>query len=357
MEVKGQKQATFKCTSCAYFTSARYDFDRHLMTKKHLSRTSSSTPFKRPIMACPCGNIYTHRQSLNKHRKKCSAAGESDDDSSASSLALITTNNAPTVTSDLTDDDDDVGAFMGDSEASVESKEVVQMVMQVVKELVKAQHTDRQADLQVVTELIKSQQAERESDRALFKDLLSRVGDRHSVQNINSNNKTFNLNVFLNETCKDAVNLLDFAETMDITLKDLVLFGEKGYVTGLSSAITKRLSAMDVTRRPIHCTDEKRKTVYVKDQGQWTQGDEKNQILRKAVLKVLGKNQYELFNGYKEMYPDCVRASSNRSDEFNHILLEVMGGKGDNLEEKNQSVIQKVIKSVVIDKEQFLIDK
>jgi hypothetical protein len=105
----------------------------------------------------------------------------------------------------------------------------------------------------------------------------------------NSHNKAFNLQFFLNETCKDAMNITDFVESIQLQLSDLEKVGEIGYVEGISNIIVKNLNALDVTQRPLHCTDKKRETIYIKDEDKWEKDEEKNKI-RKAIKKVATKN-------------------------------------------------------------------
>jgi hypothetical protein len=112
-----------------------------------------------------------------------------------------------------------------------------------------------------------------------------------SNSNINSNNKTFNLQFFLNETCKNAMNLTDFVNSLQLQLSDLENVGKLGYVDGISSIIVKNLNALDETTRPIHCTDKKRETFYVKDEDKWEKDDDQKKKIKKVINKVAFKNQ------------------------------------------------------------------
>jgi hypothetical protein len=170
-----------------------------------------------------------------------------------------------------------------------------------------------------------------------------------SITNINSNNKTFNLNVFLNETCKNAMNITDFVNSIKLQLSDLEKVGELGYVEGISKIILKNLNALDITLRPIHCTDKKRETMYIKDEDKWEKEDEKKIKLHKMVRKVANKN-IDLISDFKALYPDWKKSTSKVSDQFNKIIIESMGGPGDNEYENEEKVIKKVAKEVFIDK-------
>jgi hypothetical protein len=167
--------------------------------------------------------------------------------------------------------------------------------------------------------------------------------------NINSNNKTFNLNVFLNETCKDAMNIMDFVESIQLQLSDLEKVGKLGFINGISDIITSNLKALDVNKRPVHCTDKKREILYVKDENKWEKEEEDKKRLRKAIKKVVSKNQ-RLLPIYKEVHPDCGKSSSIYSDQYNKMIIESMGGLGNNDLEKEDKIIKKITKEVSIDK-------
>jgi hypothetical protein len=164
----------------------------------------------------------------------------------------------------------------------------------------------------------------------------------------NSHNKAFNLNFFLNETCKDAMNIMDFVESIKLQLSDLESVGEVGYIEGISNIIVKNLKELDVTQRPVHCTDKKRETIYIKDEDKWEK-DEEQKKMHKIVRKVADKN-IRLLPKFKEKYPDYNKASSKHSDTYNKIIIESMGGAGDNDFEKEEKIIKKVSKEVIIEK-------
>jgi hypothetical protein len=171
----------------------------------------------------------------------------------------------------------------------------------------------------------------------------------YSNSNNNSNNKTFNLQFFLNETCKDAMNIMDFVNSIQLQLSDLESVGKLGFVEGISNIITTNLKALDITQRPVHCTDNKRETIYIKDEDKWEKEDEEKIKLRKAIKKVATKNMC-LLPKFKEVHPDCSKASSMYSDQYNKIIVESCGGSGDNDLEKEDKIIRNIVKNVTIDK-------
>jgi hypothetical protein len=176
-------------------------------------------------------------------------------------------------------------------------------------------------------------------------------GTHNTINNIsNSNNKTFNLSVFLNETCKDAMNITDFVDSIKLQLSDLINVGEMGYIEGISSIIIKNLNALDITLRPVHCTDKKRETMYIKDQDKWEREDVSKSALHKMIRKVANKN-ISLIQDYKERYPDCIKSSSRFSNQYNKIVIESMGCSGETSDfEKEEKIIKRVAKEVILDK-------
>jgi len=170
--------------------------------------------------------------------------------------------------------------------------------------------------------------------------------------NVNSNNKTFNLNVFLNEHCKDAMNIMDFVDSLKLQLSDLESVGKLGFVNGISNIIVKKLNSLDETKRPIHCTDTKREVLYVKDDDKWEKENEQNNKIRKAIKRVVNKN-INLIPQFKDAHPDCGKSHSKFSDQYNKIIVESCGGSGDNDLEKEDKIIKNIAKEVTIDKKHY----
>lgn len=190
-------------------------------------------------------------------------------------------------------------------------------------------------------------------DNTELKQLMMKVienGTHNSFNNTtNSHNKTFNLQVFLNETCKDAMNIMDFVNSMEIELDDLEKVGELGYVNGMTNIILKNLKALDVTKRPLHCTDVKREIMYIKDDNKWEKETDNKDKIKKALKYIMHKNA-KMLNVFKEKYPDCIKSYSKRSDQYNKLVVEVLGGRGDNEPQHNEKIIRRIAREVTIDK-------
>jgi hypothetical protein len=178
---------------------------------------------------------------------------------------------------------------------------------------------------------------------------ISKNGTINNTINNNSNNKTFNLQLFLNETCKDAMNIMDFVDSIKIQLSDIESIGELGYVNGISKLIIKNLKALDEHMRPVHCSDMKRESLYVKDANVWEKEDSDNKKIKKAIKYIAHKNICAL-PIWKAKYPDYNNSESKRSDQYSDITMEAMGGHGDNDEEKANKIVKKIAKEVLINK-------
>jgi len=288
---KGQKgQNNFFCESCDYKCSKRYSWDRHLLTLKHQESTNSNNlGAKGPLTAYECENCgkeYSERTGLWRHKN--------------SGKCLPKENNNNMI-----------------------DKEFILSVMKQNNEL----HN-------IIIELSKEK---------------SIVTNNNITGNTtNSHNKAFNLNFFLNETCKDAMNIGDFVDSLKLQLSDLEKVGEAGYIEGISSIIVKNLKELDITKRPVHCTDKKRETMYIKDNNIWEKDEDKTKM-HKLIKRVVFKNA-NMFSKFREIHPDCLNYHSKFSDQYNKIIYESMGGKGDNDFEKNEKIIKNVLKQVTIDK-------
>jgi hypothetical protein len=305
MEIKNPKKSPpiYECILCDYLTSNKKDYKRHLLTLKHqntakpLTLTDDlgpKTPESLNTYVCECGRHYKHRQSLFNHKKKCSNDEENNEDDSP-----------------------------------LNEKGLIMTLLQ----------QNNQLQNQII-ELCKDK---------------SVTNINNTGAHINSHNKTFNLNVFLNETCKDAMNIMDFVDSLKLQLSDLENVGRLGYVEGISNIIIKNLQEMDVHKRPVHCSDSKREVMYIKDEDKWEKENENKNKLRKVIKKVACKNQ-RLLPKFKEEHPDCGKYHSKYSDQYNKLVVESMGGSGDNDDEKEDKIIRKIAKNVLIDKSMELID-
>jgi hypothetical protein len=307
------KIPSFFCEICKTISGNKKDFTKHLLTAKHkknesltksgISLTENPLVEENHDHECSyCNKVYKSRVGLWYHKKKCNYE----------TCIVVKEENIKIV---------DVMA------------EQNQLLMEQNKHLI-----DQHQDLKL-----------------LIIDICKNMKDTNNISNIhysnnhnNSHNKTFNLQVFLNETCKDAMNLTDFVDSLQIQLSDLEKVGKDGFVAGISNIILKNLKAMDVTMRPVHCSDQKRETMYIKDQNEWHNDSKElpeNQKLKKAIKQIAHKNICKIPE-WKKLYPDCIYAESRKSDLYNHIMYEAM----DHNEANSEKIIKKIAKEVGITK-------
>ena len=303
---KSQKVSKiYVCESCDYMCSKKSDYDKHLLTSKHQNRTNLNileqnvAENRKKYICTNCNKNYSARNSLWYHQKNCKTENNN----------MLDVNE--NVYNSITDKELIVMLIKQNSELVKETMEYKNMVMKVIEN-----------------------------------------GTHNTTTNnthTNSHNKSFNLNFFLNETCKDAMNIMDFVESIKLQVSDLESVGELGYVEGISNIIVKNLKALDVTQRPVHCTDKKRETMYIKDADKWEK-DEEQSKLRKVIKTVASKNA-RLLPKFKEKYPDYGNYHSKNSDKYSKIIVESMGGSGNNDEEKEEKIIRNIAKNVVVEKE------
>jgi hypothetical protein len=283
----------FTCEICHFNCSKRGDLNRHLLTAKH-KRMCFGTFLHQNNFSCPnCQKIYLSRNGLWSHKKTCTQTINHD----------MAPSSATAVTTDV--------SFL------------TNLVLEVVKNN---------------SELIKQNQ---EYQKKMTE-------TQHTTNHINSHNKTFNMNFFLNEECKDAMNIMEFVDTFKLQFSDLENVGKLGYVEGISEIIIKKLNEMDVHKRPIHCSDAKRETIYVKDNNVWGKENSNHDKLRLAIRYITKKNT-DMLNPWCQSHPGSLNSENYLNDIYLNIVTQAMGGKG-GLEENENKIIKKISKTVLIDK-------
>jgi hypothetical protein len=315
-----KKIQKYNCELCKYNCSKQSEYTKHLFTSKHVNRTKQNvlehqiSKISKCFTCKNCNKCYNVRNSLWYHEKKC-----------------IPTNNSNTIIKDHIEihmEDDNDANNEDDNAANIVIKptdkdDIIIMLLKQNTELIKDQ-----ADIkQIIMELVKNGIT------------------NNTTNNINSHNKAFNLNFFLNDTCKNAMNINEFLDSIQLELNDLMELGELGYVASMSKIIAKNLNALDETIRPIHCTDTKREIFYIKDDNKWEKEDVEMKKLRKLILK-LSLKTYKLLPQYREKFPDYNSSTSTHSDEHCIIIMEAM--TCDKL--KDEKIIRNISKVTTISK-------
>jgi len=297
----------FICETCDYKTSRKSQYERHLLTTKHKMTTEGlqnglqKVP-KSSKNVCECGKEFSNRQNLYRHKKKC--------DSKPENITM-----------------------------SVEEPE--------------PHPGNNQYSGDLILELLKQNQEFKELIIEQNKQMLEMSKER-SIITTNSNNVTqnnnFNLQVFLNETCKDALNLSDFLESLILTLTDFENFGPLGYCGGISNILVKGLNNLDITKRPIHCSDLKREVIHVKNNDTWHKDQDKEQMI-KAIRAIEHKNikQMSLWGKANPEYKD---PTSKKSDLYTKMIDNSLGESDKEKAQKNYNkIIRSVAKEILVDKE------
>jgi hypothetical protein len=307
MEILGdeknpKKSAIFFCYKCNYNTSDKKDYMKHINTLKHrsvsvgdLGDVKNPEKSAKQLICKNCNKEYKSTNGLWKHKKQC----------------IVKINKI-------------------NNHDNLIIEKLTYLIMNVVKQ---------------------NQEVIKQNNELTNKitDVCKYQTNNTTNNNINCNNKTFNLNVFLNETCKNAMNMSDFINSLQIEYDDFEKVGEIGFVNGISNIIIKSLKDLDITKRPLHCTDKKREVVYVKEDNKWEKEDDNYTKTRKLIKKTADKNM-RMIPEFKKKYPDCGKSSSKYSDKYDLLIIETMGGSGDNDFEKETKILKNIVKEVFINK-------
>jgi hypothetical protein len=298
-----EKMKKFYCKNCYFNCCKQSDYDRHISTQKHKNNTKDINDIENPPKSaenniCSCGKIYKNYSSLWRHKKTC--------------IKINNTENNDSFQKDVN-----------------EKTEVIDLLLK---------------ENNFFKDFIVEQNQE-------FKNLILEIVKKDNITNnnithTNSHNKSFNLNFFLNETCKNAMNITDFVDSIKLQLSDLENVAKIGYVEGISKIIIKNLNALDVTERPVHCSDSKRDTMYVKDEDKWEKESEDNHKVLKAIEDIADKNR-KMVPEWKKKNPECASSKSHKADVYSHIMIEAVCSNND---ANNNKILKKIAKEVTIDK-------
>ena len=311
---KMQKLAkNYVCELCNFTSFNKKNYTLHLSTRKHLANVKSDVGDCKPVaLSCTlCKKQYNSRNGLWKHAKKCVMPSNTDN-------VII------------------------DNTVNLQQPEAIQLH---ISETSSSNETKILTNL--VLELIKSNNELQKQLIDVCKNTNNMNNNNMNINN-NNNNKTFNLQFFLNEQCKDAMNITDFANSFDLQLSDLETVGELGYVEGITKIMVDKLNSMDIYKRPIHCSDAKREIIYVKDDNVWTKEEKDNPKLRQAIKSVSFKNMKLVYN-WSNAYPESKDNQTKLNDKYMMLVIESTGGKGPILESENK-IMRKIAKEIIIDK-------
>ena len=293
-KIAKKTQRNYECQKCDYITSNLSDYKKHLQTIKHNATKCNAKKHNLPL-TCICGVVCNNRTTLWRHKKKCDILNETDD------------------------------------------KELILLLIKQNSLLI-----DKN------TELVE-QIATSSSSSSSFSG--QTITNSNLNNNNNNNNNTFNLQFFLNETCKDAMNITDFVSSVKVSLEDLENTGRHGYIQGISNIIINKLNKLERHLRPLHCSDYKREVLYIKDDNnEWTKDGSAKPILTKAIKTIANENMKQI-NKWVENYPDCVHADSKKNKLYLNIVSNSMNGLTKEEGDKNiTKIISNIVKEVIIEK-------
>ena len=307
------------CEICDYRCNKHSDMQKHFKTIKHLDNMDNKNSPELAIdkipsfteqFICECGKEYMYKSGLCKHKQKCNYVNEPIKEEEKKDLNL-------------------------------------EMVMELIKNVNNNNNTD------TIMELIKQNQEFKElivDQNKTIMDLSSRTNSITSNSNNTiNNNQKFNLNFFLNNTCKDAMNMSEFIENMNVNFNDIEYIGRNGYVNGMTNMILSRIKELDVTKRPLHCTDLKRETMYIKDNDEWNKDTPDNTQLRNMVKIVAKHNQYQ-FPIWREKHPASDDMNSATFEFSLKMIQNILGDVGEEHIKLDNKVMRNLSKHILVDK-------
>ena len=296
------------------------------MTAKHIKLTNADKkmPITNSQHICSCGKQFGHRQSLSRHKKSCNGV--------AVSLAVTTPAPVTNTNNDL------INVIVKQQEETTELKKL--LIEQ--QETHFKQMKEQQEQMKEQQEQMKEQQSQHSKE---MKDLIPQL---QQVTNINTNcNNKFNLNFFLNEQCKDAISIQNFIENLNIGIRELEHMGDVGYVKGMMSIFSETLGKMDIYKRPLHCTDLKRDTLYIKQGDTWTKDTEDKTELKKIVETVKCRN-YRSLRLWEREHPEAFECDTQDNIDYMRISSESLGGFNSTDTIKLNKIIKHVVKEVYV---------
>jgi hypothetical protein len=286
---------TFCCKTCHYTCCKQSEYDKHISTNKHKRLNNEFSPVDKTYY-CKCGKTYNHMSSLCKHKKTC--------------IDPFVLNN------DFENPENLIKYLMK------ENAEFKQLLIDQNKQMI---------------------------------ELAKNAGHNVTNNTTNNNNNSFNLSVYLNETCKDALNIMDFVNQLQVGIKDLEETGRLGFADGISQIFINGLKQIDINNRPVHCSDLKRETLYIKNNNEWNKEDGERKVLTSAIKHVVNKNIKQIPE-WTKIHPDFNDSDSKQNDRYLQIVMESMSGSSKEEANKNYNkIIKNIAKETVIEKEKGIV--
>jgi hypothetical protein len=322
------KNANYDCNLCNFYSKNKSNYDKHLLTDKHIHKITGQ-PKKTKYICSQCNKEYLNNSGLWKHKKHCIPL-----DNVREPIELQ-------------------NVFTPSNCISQPSFSPTDLFLEVLKESKELQQVLIEQNKELQNKLLEQNKQLLEQNEEHHKQIIELAGKQGSVvNNNNSHNKTnnFNLQFYLNETCKDAMNIADFVNSVKLTIDDFETTGKLGYVAGISRIFIKELKKLDTEKLPIHCTDFKRETVYIKDNDIWEKEND-DKIRVKWAIDSIAQLNYNQIHQWQEKYPECRVNNTPANDKFFGLAKVALGGYGKEEEDKfREKIMRNVLKEVVLDK-------
>jgi len=320
-----EKRATFICDHCNYNCNKKTNYLRHLTSEKHKKNVNK-------IVKCNvcehCNKEFTTQSGLWKHRKKC----------------VIVENNTVDKRT------------VHENKSSITNNIPMELILEVIKQSKEIQTVLVEQNKELQAKLLEQGEKLLEKENLVIDQQKQMIEMAKKPSMVNSNNNSnnnnhFNLNFFLNETCKNAMNIQDFIHSIKLTTQDFETTGRIGFVDGISRIFINELKRLEVERRPLHCTDIKRETVYVKDNDTWEKENLEKKKLKWAINSIAQLNLNQV-QDWQQEYPECRENNTLANTHFNKMAMVALGGFGDVEETKfRDKIVKNVLKEIIIDKE------
>lgn len=339
----------FRCELCDYSTSVKCNYAKHLLTEKHRSPKSINVHFSEPpipdvvpatttveikesqpssYICSECGRRYRVQRSLWRHSKVCQTTKSPNQHNPTNMNSSIYDKFASTVTELC--------------KSNVELSKMNQLQQTQIHEMYNHFMASLQNQNQNVA--LKNSAAPRYSQSNVTTNNLQSLTVNGNLTN-HSNNKTFHINMFLNEKCKDAMNMTDFVKNIELDTDDMRDVGKYGFVKGISKIFIDNLEKTEITKRPIHCTDSKREILYIKDDNKWEREGIHSKKLINAIHSVEHKNVV-LVNEWAKMHPQCENSETQANQIYMTLAKHAHDGDDDNV----MKVAKRIAKTVVVSK-------
>jgi len=368
---------SFECKICNYNSKTRHNYDRHMVSARHKQSSEKGEKILSNYSCEKCNYICSdihkwnihistqkhkkreNREKKGENREKKGENEEENVEENVEEITVLSTEIAPKITNDNNTTyecercnktykkynsywyhsrrckiEPTLSVAIINGETTTESEQPRGVLETMLKEFTDISKELLEQNKELKQMIVKS----------------NTVNTQNIINNTNNgtvNNNKFNLNLFLNEECKNAINITDYINSIQLQLEDLEATAELGYANGITKIISDRVKDCGVFQRPFHCMDSKREIVYVKDNNVWEKENSDKPKMRKMITNVIHKNLQQL-SKWHEKYPECLDTNNNRSNEYLNIMIEANGGQ--EREKKEEQILKNILKEVLVEK-------